>query len=43
MPEEEKTAKYKTKIKNADCALNCDVHNGQCYPVNMLKYENLKK
>lgn len=42
MPEEEETSKYKTKVENADCALNCDIHNGQRYPVDMLKDENLK-
>ena len=42
MPEEEETAKYETKVENTDCALNCDIHNGQRYPVDMLKDENLK-
>ena len=41
MPQEEETAKYKTKIENADRALYCDVHYGQRNPVDMLKYKNL--
>lgn len=43
MPQEEETPKDKTKVENTDCTLYCDVHYGQCYPVNVLKYKNLKK
>jgi hypothetical protein len=43
MPQKEETAKYKTKIENTDCTLHCDVHHCQRYPVNMLKYKDLKE